>query len=588
MKLKLSHDGSDPRAKLHSTDPEFNRRIERYAALRAARRAMAAPLGLGAHDDAEGDILRTALEHFINNPPGDPNKLVQELGGLDTVLARYARGLRARVAEVSVPQLRATLPAVARRHREEVVALVELLLEDDAEVECNLAALDFLFTLLCFEEGYGRRQIARDPTTLSPRIRRACERRRGEIDDAEVARLELRFFGFAELDVDRADVEQRIHQLREVKRQLGSRFLHPRLLRAVVTYNVAVWNRLERFVESERESDPGWEAPAAAPVDTSHLSGAPEAGDGSFLNHPVAAVLALAVKRRLAGEPSQDTLIDRIAWRLDLSGLGEAELVQLGSFKPAAALELRTAAVLIGLLLAVIPIAADELEEAGLDPRTLQFEWVREIDGRLRKLGKSALAERKLESACEISETRTRFIHEPLLFISKTLRDHYRPPEIEGAKPRPKMRGIRLGRGFARDVLRAVDLPVWKPLRPIATKRVPTGLAAFLCAMALLVGVARWWAAPEKTIREFNTAELASISIFLEQGYRDRHGEGPLFVGRLADSWEALSPKARRSEAEAIVAKLRGRRVGQVMVYGRNKTLEVQYLAPRMLRPPAA
>lgn len=585
MKLKVTSDGPE----LRSADPEFRRRIERYAALRAARRAMAAPLALGAQDDAEGDTIRKALEHFVANPPGDPNRLVQELGGLDTVLARYARSLRARFAEVPVPQLRATLPAVARRHREEVLALVELLLEDEAEVERNLAALDFLFTLLCFEEGYGRRQIARDPSALSPRIRKACERRRNEVEEAEVRRLELQFFGFAELDADRADVEQQIHRLREVKRELGSRFLHPRILRAVVTYNVAVWNRLERFLESEREADPDWDArePNAAAEPEAFATARDASGDGSFLEHPVAAVVALAVKRRLAGEASDDTLTDRIAWRLDLSGLGEAETELLRTFEPAAALELQTAAVLAGLLLAAIPVAADELEEAGLDPRALQFEWVREIDGKLRKLGKSALAERELERACEISETRTRFIHEPLLFISKTLRDHYRPPVVEGVK-KPRMRGIRLGQGFARDVLRAVDLPVWKPLRPVATKRVPAGLAALLCALALLVGVARWWTAAEKTIREFDSVELAGISIFLDQGYRDRHGEGPLFVGRLADSWEGLSPRARRSEAEAIVAKLRRHRVSQVMIYGRSKTLEVQYLAPRLLRPPSA
>ncbi len=577
-----------PPPPLETGDPEFKKRVDRFAALRAARRAMAAPLGVGGQDDPEGDTIRRALDHLISQPTGDSERLVQELGGLDTVLARYARSLRASFADVSIAQLRATLPAVARDHSREVTALVELLVEDDAEVERNLSALDFLFTLLCFDEEFGRRSVARDPVSLSSRIRAACERHIDAVDETELARLELRFYGFAELEIGREDVEHQLAELREAKREMGCRLLHPRLLRAVVTYNVAVWNRLERFLETERAADPSWEE--RDPVPGAATAGTPD-DHTSYFGHPAVGAVRAALGRRLRGEPPSDAaLIERIAKRLDVSGLDESARDLLERDRGAAPPgdpDPRAAAVLLGLLLRVIPIAADELEEAGIDPRVLQFEWAREVDGALRSLGKRALGERDLEHACEISETRMQFIHEPLLLITKTIRDHYRPPKEKAKRKAGQIRGLRLGRHLAREVLRAVDVPLWgtrDALEDAPIRRAPAVLAILLCG---LVGWAVLRPGAETTIREMSRAELAELSIYLESGYRDGKGEGPLFVGHVSERWETLSAAEKRREAEALVAPLYDASVSQVMVYGPRRTIEVQVVSQRIVRPPA-
>ncbi len=554
---------------------------------------MAGALGLGAAEDEEGERLRAKLARLIADPPGCADELLERLGQLDTQIARYARGLRQRFAQVPVSQLRATLPVAARAHRQEVIALVELLLEDDAEVEDHLSALDYLFTLLCFDEGYARRRIVHDPVALSPAIQKACQRRDKILDDSKVAGIELRLFGFADLEADRADVESTIRELREVKRQLGSKILQPRLLRAAVSYNVAVWNRFERFLENERQSDPSWGPSTDAALDSPFESepGGEALLSRSFLANEAVGAIASTLKRRIEGQVGNKDITERIAMRLDLSMAGEAEIELLRGYDPVTDLEPCAAAVILGLLLAAIPVAADELEEAGLNPRTLQYDWVREVDAELRELARKALAERRFEDAFSISDKRTRFIYEPLLFINKTLRDHHLEPLSPGT-PRlpegPVSQEIRLDRNFRRDILHSMESEWSGRSAPVAGRtQVPPSLAAILCLSILLSVAYHWRSASGESIRELSASELADVSIYLRGGYRDAGGKGSLFVGRLRPSWDKLSREQRRSEAEAMVEALQRERVSQVMIYGERKTLEVQYLKAKLLRPRA-
>jgi hypothetical protein len=346
-------------------------------------------------------------------------------------------------------------------------------------------------------------------------------------------------------------------------------------------------------LESERQSDPSWGPSTDRGLDAGFE---PEPGgeallSRSFLANEAAGAIASTLKRRIEGQVGNKDITERIAMRLDLSVAGEPEIELLKSYDPVTDLEPCTAAVILGLLLAAIPVAADELEEAGLHPRTLQFDWVREVDAELRELARKALAERRFEDAFSISDKRTRFIYEPLLFINKTLRDHALEPLSPGTPHLPEWplsQEIRLDRNLRRDIVHSMESEWSGSNAPAAAgTRVSSSLAAALGLSILLSVAYHWWSGSGEHIREMSSSQLADVSIYLRGGYRDAGGEGSLFVGRLRPSWEKLSGEERRSEAEAIVEALQRQRVSQVMIYGERKTLEVQYLKAKLVRPPA-
>ena len=129
-------------------------RVRRFAALRAAQRALTpsvrSPESLPTAGPLRAirDQLRALLE-AVESPSGGATAFGEaDLPGIDDALDGYARQLRMVADGVSMPQFRASLPEAAQAQRGEVLALLDLLIEDDEPLDARLRLVDYLVTLL--------------------------------------------------------------------------------------------------------------------------------------------------------------------------------------------------------------------------------------------------------------------------------------------------------------------------------------------------------------------------------------------------------------------------------------------------------
>jgi hypothetical protein len=101
----------------------------------------------------------------------------------------------------------------------------------------------------------------------------------------------------------------------------------------------------------------------------------------------------------------------------------------------------------------------------------------------------------------------------------------------------------------------------------------PVSGLAVACAVAVGLFVTR----ERGTLLTYSDAQLRGLSPMLVSAYRDRQGGGPLFVGRLAESWNDLDPSRREHACLEIVDLLRQQGVKDAMIYDSNFRLEAQY-----------
>jgi hypothetical protein len=353
--------------------------------------------------------------------------VAQELAAVDAELMVRGEELRELTDEIPLVQLRASLPTVARRRRFDVVSLLDLLIQDQTRIFERLVPFDYLITMLATEEHDGKRWVANDPVSLTPRLRFLCERAQSMYGEETVG-IEQEFFAAAAPYGSHGDLNGLIARMRRRKNGLGHLTFVPGVLRAVVTYNVAISNLIEEeMLLAKLDSDheiQGWEEFAEREfgfADESEGSadwaGSPDAdaaNAGSVFESPgVDAV----VKAMTAGGDSASqgaSAAERVVARMDVTQLdveARAKVSPIGEGHEERVVGLSIA---VGLMIRSALESSLDLRELGIDPDRLQEDWARELDEALDELVSQKVAANESEQACALSDIKTRFLYESI------------------------------------------------------------------------------------------------------------------------------------------------------------------------------
>lgn len=189
--------------------------------------------------------------------------LSQRSGGPDDTGALRASaridGLETSICGVAfaipIAQLRATLPTFLRSNRRGLLDLLDMLAGDAYEsgeqLASKLGAIDYLITLLCTNGNAQQSTLPHDPVMLTPCFEMICQRAEAE-GEARLPEIEAEFFAAANLEEDLHDEIQR-RGLRARKAKLGKSYFAPSMLRAIITYNVALMQCAEAKVWDSRD-----------------------------------------------------------------------------------------------------------------------------------------------------------------------------------------------------------------------------------------------------------------------------------------------------------------------------------------------
>jgi hypothetical protein len=248
----------DPAAEMASpampSQKDVAERQRRFDALRAAQSALPPS---DASREATAEAMRgislwleKLTEHVRSAEAGHvgPNEIAREvarlldaLALLDADLNGYAALLRRLLDETPAESLRACLSAIAPQERSRVIALLDLVLEDEANLHARREILEQLATRLSTEDDrQGRRRVVADPAIAAPRLLAVLQPLVAVSGDSDA--IERAFVDAAGRCAE-GDLEPIAREMAARKAELGLALFIPSILRAVVFYNTAVWNR---------------------------------------------------------------------------------------------------------------------------------------------------------------------------------------------------------------------------------------------------------------------------------------------------------------------------------------------------------
>lgn len=545
--------------------PELRPRLERLRALHSAWGVLA-PAGLLAGGQPVAEIGALLSDHLsdLARRGCSEDALVSVDAGLD----EFARMMRAVAFQVPIAQLRSTLPAQVGTDRRGVLDLLDLLLETEIEIDeapDRVGAVDYVITLLCLGSTGEQRSVRHDPVTLTPRLHARCQRAEA-VDDPRVPEIEGEFFAAAGMDEHGLRDELHLRTLRRRKSELGEIFFAPRVLRAIVTYNVTLMQRITNEVSASLE----W---GAVPENAANA----DDGESVFQTGALRS-LAEAVRRRAGGGAPAASAVDRVAWCLDLDYPTAGEREALLAESVGSPLDPKGTAILLGLLCRSLVVLADELSGIGISADVLVSEWVPELDEIFKAENNRLLASDAYPEACALSELKNKYLYAPLTQGSRGSRP------LRPAAPEPD--GLRdEARKLAGDALSQRETAPTAPSQdgsPAPWGRALGIGAALLVAAVLGTNLLR--TALDGDLARYNGNELERVSPYLSEGRRNGAGRGPAFVGTFDDDWFALDDAQRRNAALDLVASLRATGVREVMVYDDDGRLRLQLLGQQPLR----
>jgi hypothetical protein len=561
--------------------------IDRQRALRSAWGVLA-PSGLSTEkaDIAEtGRTLNDDLMELVSRAATDPD--FEAMAEIESRLDSLESEMRAVASKISVTQLRSTLPDCVSQNRRGVLDLLDLilgaeLLEQDG-TQARIPSIDYLVTLLC---SAGPDQPPLDPVQLTPRLHELCERT-GVDYDPRLPEIEAEFFHAADMYEADSRGEIQLRALRTRKTELGPSYFVPQVLRAIVTYNVALLQRIDEEVLASQ--DWGTLPPVAdEPLRTV-----------SVFDSPALPQIAQALRRRVAGKAPELSAVDRIAWCLDLEYPTVEERQVLMAEPVGSPADLTRMVILVGLLCRSSVVLEDEFPAIGVTSSQLFEEWVPELAEALQQKVNLGISGDDYRESCALSELKSRFLYASM---AEMRRIQNRSPTLMSDTPETAetleleetvelaetpdtadtadsiMREALLG---SHSATQKVERSAWKalPNRRLAT----IGIA--LAGMLLVFGMGRGllW---DSDHARFNRDQLDQVSPFLSHGARNGNGRGPAFVGGIRDGWSALQLSDRILVVTDLVEALRESGVRDVMIYDEDGFLRIQALGeqpPRML-----
>jgi hypothetical protein len=322
---------------------------------------------------------------------------------LDRQLEETTRQVVASIAEISIPQLRATLPEVRDESPDEIAALIDVCLDALEQRPDLWAVIEYLVTLLASTATGRRREVTTDPTTLTELLHKRCslagpadgmglEALRGDLLDA-----------VDELD-NAVELAPILDRLRARKDEHREALLVPDVLRALVAYNVAVGNRLATLLGAEKALDD------ADPVD-GPLDAPTPAQVSTVLAHAGVRALQRGIAAQANGIPVEPGAVFRIVGAIGMDRIDARESNLLLAEQRTASEEIVVAALVLGLLDERIErVAEEDIDELLLDRARLDRDWLPSVERELARCIEAALAAGEDVLAQQLAESKAKYL----------------------------------------------------------------------------------------------------------------------------------------------------------------------------------
>jgi hypothetical protein len=565
-----------PAAKL-----EVLERVRRFAALRGAQRAIepsaCSPGALPAPERWREIRERLAAISKSVAREGDALEGERELAEIDELLAALSQELLAALEAIPLSQLRATLPTTFREYSEEIVALLDLCVGTAAGRSDRARITEYLITMIASEQCVGVRRMVRDPVHISPALHEYSSALREALDpDRDSERLAEAFDDAARRLQEASNVSSVLDEVRTLKGELGESIFAPSILRAVIDYNLAVWNRHEDLLDQTRTND--WiadselilsievelddEQEEVAPLPASSEPSESELERAHSQRAGIAQIEA-AIAGRLNGEPLESELLFELLSGLELS---EREKQAFSDTTTLEVDELFRAMVATGMAIRSLPELGGRLSELSLRPAVLQSDWIRWLNERIREKTKQLIAGGGYAEAREVSATKHRFLYASL---SELIRNATRKAGAGNA-------GYIEGSG---DVLQQASAEAggWHPSIIFLDTKAKRASATAILLLVLLASIGlRFNMVKPRPVDIFSQDRLTDLSSELDSGYR-KQGFGRLFVGTVSPGWKKLSVEERRTEGGEIAKRLGYQGVREVMLYDQGRDMQFHF-----------
>ena len=592
----VSDSGQASAAKL-----EVLERVRSFAALRGAQRALepsaCAPGALPAPErwreirERLGALSRCQARGG-EPAPGDP-ELRPELAEIDLRLAELKQELLAALEGIPLSQLRATLPTTFLDYSDEVIALLDLCVGTERGRAGRDRITEYLVTMIASEQCAGVRRMVRDPVQVSPALTLYSNTLGDALDpDTDPVQVAQTFDDAAQRLQEATNVSPVLAEIRELKQGLGESVFSPSILRAVVGYNLAVWNRHEDLLDQTRTDD--WIADSELILsievelddddETLTLSGL----DGRDPVAPTPAVVEPrettqervdsqregiarvegAIAGRLRGETNDSELLSEIIGGLELSEREEC------AFSSGATPidELIRSMVATGIAIRRLPTLGSRYVELGLRPTVLQSDWVRRLNEQVRQTTKQQIAQGAYADAREISATKHRYLYASL---AELIRNATRKAGAESS----------FIEGGGEALRAAANAGSWRPSIVFLDTKAKRISAAAILFVVLLGSVGmRFQLVKPRPIDLFSEERLEDLSTYIDSGYR-KQGFGRLFVGAILPGWKKMSVEEQRAEGTEIARRLHYQGVREVMLYDQSRQLRFHYAGGQVRIP---
>jgi hypothetical protein len=557
--------------------PALSALVEHLRALRSAWGVLA-PSGLSAEktDIAEtGRTLNDELMELVHRDPSHPD--LAATAEIEASLYCLESEMREIASMVPLAQLRSTLPECVSHNRRGVLDLLDLILsaeilELDGTPE-RIPLIDYLITLLCSARS-GQPLI--DPVQLTPRLHELCERAGGDYDP-RLPEIEAEFFHAADMYEADARGEQQLLALQIRKAELGVGYFAPQVLRAIVTYNAALLQRIDEEVLASQD----WGSLPPVAIEAQHAV--------SVFDTTALPPIAQALRRRVAGKAPEMNATDRIAWCLDLDYPSADERRALLAEPAGSPDDLAGAVVLVGLLCRSSIVLEDEFPGIGTTAAQLFDEWVPELSDALQQKVNLEISGSNYREACMLSELKSRFLYASVAELRRQSRLHaptpapvpvqYTPREPKTAETAKPI--VEEALANVRAAASAKERPRWNdfPMRRV----VAIGAAIAGVLLIFEMGQIFLWNSDHA---RFDRDQLNELSYHLSHGTRNEHGQGAAFVGEIRDSWSELEASEQMLVAADLIGALREQGVRDAMIYDDDGILRIQALGdqpPRVL-----
>ncbi len=584
-------------------------RVSRFTQIRSALRSLpltASEMEQVGPDDALAATVYDALKPLADDPALATRPLeglLSELAQVDLGLDRMAEALLGRLDRVPFAELRASIPRAVEARRHDVLGLVDIMVQDRDKLLDRLSVLEYFVTNLATEEVGRDRKVVHDPVTLTPSLAQVANEQDAS-DEAEAVALEL--FQADRPDEPGNDLDW-LRSTRARKDALGMARLAPNVLRAVVTYNARVFNRLaaaadgdpflEAMVGDPSTATGGDGAPAVGAIDDTDdiwtRVGVPEEAESLFDHDGLASVLD-ALRQRLQGAALGQTAAERVGVALDVARLERIEIDAILSRDPDEAQTVLSYSSVIGLLLGDVGVIRSQLVDLGIVESTLSYTWLFEIERALAALISSMVADAtRYDLTSKLSGIKAKHFLAPMQRMrERTPAAPVDGPEADVDDPSEAPEG-NIERAPARHARRGPPTVRPEPdarrpsvlLRQVAaSRRARAALVAAIATILAIVGANRLSDTPTN-VASLEDRDLARLSPYLTSAYRNENGEGAIVIGRVDADFEKLSPPRQEAMALDLVRQFERDGAREVMAYGPKGRMLIHYVDGVLRRP---